>query len=360
MSFITRTRYLPEGYTEGDDAYFALNRRGAICNYVQYGTLENIRIRSKLPEWFDEAVNGTYDPEHPENFFQKIFQINAQVDANSSQESHNIGCVVGSNLSGTINRVIIMNDMTLSVANYPQTTTIPTLSIGGIIGQSVSALINVSTENRPTITINNVCKYNNASYYIGGITGYHSGGYIENVILPDIEIESRGSEGFNSYIGGAVGGLSNAQSGGELLNCSVAGSIYAGKSSPNNLGISGASYTGGLAGECYESYTVNGCLAKIEVTGPVGTLVVNEGVTYGTGGVFGRVVQLNDPSAPVQTPENIGNITFSGSTLLGPSQYIGRFAGIVPTGETWEGDYADNDILITYTGNPTEYIGSNQ
>lgn len=358
MSFVTRTQYLPDGYEQkNENDYFSLERRGAICNYVQYGTIENIRIRSKLPYWYENNIEPTDLP----NYYNDVFNINAYIYSTSSQESHSIGCLVGSNLSGTINRITICCDITLNVANAPSTSTIPTLNIGGIIGQSVSTLINVSTEDKPTITINNVCSYQNAAYYIGGITGYHSGGTINNVILPDVMLMSRGSSGFTSYMGGMAGGLSNAQSGGELLNCSVAGSVYAGKSSMNNLNVSGASYTGGVAGECYESYILNGCLAKVNVYGPTNNLVETVGVTYGTGGVFGRVVQLYDPTAPVQTPVGLRNITFSGSYLVGPSEYIGRFAGIVPTGETWEDDYADNDILITYTGsNVTEYIGTNQ
>lgn len=357
MQFVSNENLTPpDDYPVGPNETFQFNRRGAICDYLQQGVLRNIRIRAKLPDWYQNNV----DPTDTENYYNAVFNINALIYAETSQESHNLGCLVGSNLSGTINTINITCDMNFTLANYPGTPAIPTLSVGGIIGQSVSTLTNVMTEDKPTITITNTCNYQNAAYYIGGIVGYHSGGQVDNVVLPKILINSTGASGFTSFIGGAVGGLSNSETGGTLLNCSVAGTVYSGKSSMNQQGVMGSAYTGGLAGECYESYKVTGCLAKINVNGPSGDNYIATGVNYGTGGLFGRIAQLNNPNAPVQTPENIRNITFSGTQINGPQDYIGTFAGVVPRGETWEADYYDNDILITYSSATMEYIGFNQ
>ncbi|MCH5223161.1 MAG: hypothetical protein J1E82_03900 [Muribaculaceae bacterium] len=351
MSFVTRVNYKPDGYVPKDELdYFEMSRRGALCNYLQQGTLQNIRIRAKLPDWYENDI----DPSEKGKYYNAVFNLNAYVYAADSQESHNIGCLVGSNLNGTINTINITCNMNLTVANYPETPRVPSLNIGGIVGQSVSTLTNVGTENSPKITITNICNYSNAAYYIGGITGNHTGGTISEVMLPNIVIQSARSVGFNSYIGGAVGALSNVDVGGELLNCTVAGEVYAGKCMMNSVGVSGAVYTGGVAGLCYESYTVNGCRAVVNVYGPMDDNV-SEGVTYATGGMFGRISKFQ-----AETPDQIGNVIANGTYLTGPSEYIGNFAGMVPDGETWDDNYQGRAIIVAKHGNVTKYIGNEQ
>lgn len=370
FSITTQDQFKPENYTPGtnDPDYFDLSRAGALCNYVQEGTVQNIRVRAKLPvkETFDP---DSYQPDSGMPYYQNIFNMSVTTYTERDSEAHNIGCVIGSNLNGTIMDITIMCDMNLTVSSSSESTyTDPTLSIGGIIGQNVNIITGIGTDNSlldgkaPKISIINKCTDQNAAYYIGGILGYHSGGTVNNAILPSINIESRESVGFNSYIGGAVGGLSNRSDGGELLNCSVSGQVYAGKSETHSEFMA-SNYIGGLAGECYESYTVNGCQCVIKVIGPYnsqdGTYnnYINNGtVAYGVGGVFGIIQRLNNSN---QSPANIGNIIGYGDALQGPPS-IGNFAGIVPADETWENNYASSGIQVKVHSNVNKYIGSQE
>lgn len=366
FSVTTQDQYIPEDYTpEGptDPAFFDLSRAGALCNYVQEGTIQNIRVRSKLP------IEATFDPSTwtPESglpYYEDIFQMNVTTFTERDQEAHSIGCVIGSSLNGVISDITIMCDMNLTVESSPESTYFdPTLSIGGIIGQSLNVLNNVGTDNSvlyraPQINITNKCSDTDGAYYLGGILGLHGGGTVNNVILPSINIEARSSSCFNSFIGGAAGSLGNRSEGGELLNCSVSGSVYAGKSEMPGEFVA-TSYTGGLAGECFESYTVNGCQSVVKVIGPYNggsyqNYIGDGTVTYGVGGVFGIIQRVNNSG---QTPESIGNIIGYGDQLQGPPS-IGNFAGIVPSGETWENDYAGRDITVKVHTNVDKFIGS--
>ena len=364
FSYTTQDQYIPDGYTGGPGLpdYFDLSRVGALCNYLREGTIQNIWVRSKLPveTTFDP---DTYDPDSDDPFYEDIFDIKVTTYTERDSEAHNIGCVVGSNLNGTISNVTIMCDMNLTVESSPESLIDdPTLSIGGIIGQNVNVINNIGTDNSvinrsPKITITNKCSDQNAAYYVGGILGYHSGGIINNIIIPDVYVDCRQSSGFNSYLGGAVGGLSNRSDGGEMLNCSVSGKIFAGKTETHSEYMA-SNYTGGLAGECYESYTVTGCQEVVDVMGPYNAGGYNNyievGTIYGVGGVFGIIQRLNNSG---QTPAQINNIIGYGTTLRGPAS-IGNFAGIVPSDETWETDYATRDFMIKVHDNVEKYIGS--
>lgn len=320
---------------------YDLSRQGAICGYLNNGTIENIRIKAATPAGMDLTS------------YPGVFRLNAEVWGIDSQESHNVGGLIGSNANGTINGIAIRCDMEINVNNYTGTNNdveshVPRMYIGGIIGQNVNILHDVSSltgDNK--ITIINSSYYANASFSIGGVVGNFSGGTINNVTIPTVFIDSRNSYGFTSFIGGAAGRLSNVDNGGKFLNINVAGSVYAGKSM-GDIENNGSSYTGGLAGECYESYEVTGCYANVNVYGPYNdptqgydNLIEDGSVVYGTGGMFGYINNL-----PGDTPSKINFNISTGKTLRGPWKYIGSFAGTVPKGETWEKDYEGNDLII--------------
>lgn len=321
--------------SEGSGGYagagtYDLSRQGAICGFLDNGTIENIRVKSGVPAW--------YTGEGP--LYKDVFTINAKVYAVESQESHSIGCLVGSS-TGTINNINIFNDMTLNVSNYTEGSKVPRTYIGGIIGQNTNQVYNITSgSGNNKITISNTCSYSNASYSIGGVVGLFSTGTINNVTLPWVSIDSRKSEGFTSYIGGAAGRLSDAISGGKFLDVSVAGMVMAGKCMAGEEGA-GQNFTGGLVGDCYESYNVQGCYTGVDVFGPNAQNMVSDGTTVATGGMFGRINKI-----PGETPEMILSNIATCKYIRASEGYTGTFSGLVPEGETWEKDYAGNELLV--------------
>lgn len=322
-----------------DPGSYQLSRCGAICGYLNNGSIENIRIKTMQPTWDDN------------NSYRTIFNVNAFVYGISSQESHSIGTLIGSNNNGLVNNITITCNMNLNVSNYTGENNdvesrIPRVYIGGIIGQNVDEMHNVSTSSdSQRITIVNSCTGDNASYSIGGAAGIFSEGKINNFFLPNIFIDSRNSVGVTSYIGGLAGRMSSVDQGGQLVDCQVGGSIYAGKCIPNEDGINGSAYTGGFAGETYESYLINNNYSAVNVYGPNGDNYLSEGVDYATGGMFGKISYL-----PGDLPSKFIDNMAMGSELRGPN-YIGNFAGVVPKNQTWEADFEPNGNMINQLPN---------
>lgn len=334
-----------------------LSRQGAICGFLNNGTIENIRVKTQLP-----PPNVNVD-----NKYEDVFLMNAYVWGLSSGESHNIGGLIGSNSNGMVNDITIFCDMTINISNYtgPDGTwvsEVPRLFIGGVIGQNVNYVNKVLSGNGTnSITINNYCTGEDASYSIGGFVGLFSGGVINNTFLPQVTIDSSSSTGLTSYIGGIAGNLSNVQNGGQLRDCRIEnGTVKAGKCEDDDEGGSAQVNTGGIAGIIYESYLINDCFVTVDVWGPVGDNYLDDGsVDYATGGMFGKIDNL-----PGQTPSKITNNGAYGSTLRGPGKYIGNFAGTVPAGETWETDYEPNGNEVIphnlVSGGPIANIGNQQ
>ena len=107
--------------------------------------------------------------------------------------------------------------------------------------------------------------------------------------------------------------------------------VRAGVATPYN-DLHSSTYIGGIAG-ALNGVPVEGCRSAVSVYGAASPV---EGVTYATGGAFGRI----------RIHTNITNIIAYGSVLRGPENYIGNFAGIVPEGESWDGTYKDNNIIV--------------
>ena len=149
-----------------------------------------------------------------------------------------------------------------------------------------------------------------------------------------------------SYLGGMAGQLAvSNNSSGSMTSCIVSGSVAAGLTKGDEF-MAGQAYTGGMAGYD-DKVSVTGCRASVSVTGASS---VDEKVTYGTGGAFGRIYN----------PATFENLIAYGAKLVAPagnsnvgSSYIGNFAGIGPQDETWEGNYAGNNIIFhTFEGLP--------
>lgn len=315
---------------------YDLSQQGALCGLLGSGTIENIRIKTHKPE------------KDPDNRYNPVFEINAEVWGEDSQESHSIGGLVGFNDNGYINDITIFCDININVTNHKgMESHVPRTYIGGIIGQNAQEIHNIGVNSgTEKITITNDCYYSTASFSIGGGIGFFSSGLVNNLYLPNIFIDSRNSRGMTAYIGGLVGRLPSATDAGTLRDCQVGGTIYAGKSEATSEG-SGSVYTGGLSGDVYESYTLENNFTSVNVYGPYSqgeydNYVADGTVTYGTGGMFG-IINKN----PGQTPENIKKNVAIGKIVQGPQINIGNFAGKAPDGETWEDNFAPQGNIIT-------------
>lgn len=397
IEVVTQLAYTPEDSGNTYD----MSRQGAICGFLDKGTITNIRVKSEMPTNRQLDLSKYHD----------VFRMKAQVLAKESNEAHSVGMLVGSIQTGTLSEVYLNCNMVLTVENYDEDSHVPQMQIGGLVGQSLSEVHSIGAydgaetseiyKRTPTISVFNNCNYYHAQYYIGGIVGVHNGGNIEDVNLPSVLVDSRKSVGWKSYIGGAAGGLSNVLAGGSLISCSVKGRVFAGMcKNDGSEGGEGESYIGGLAGECYEIYQVYGCRGAVDVYGPYSDKgaepepdpdpnpgenpdepgdsgdsgnsgdtgdtgdtgdngdtddpgqdpdgeddkidnYIPEGTYYATGGMFGIII-----NSPGQAPIYFNNLISSG-LVRGPIQYIGNFAGIVPSGENWTETYSHKNIIIS-------------
>lgn len=326
---------------EDKDAH-DMSRNGILCGRNKQGTISNIRIAGA-------------------NITAKIKNdTETDEDYDASQEAHNIGIVVGSN-TGTITDLALAGDFSLTVEGYTDDYYSKKVDagvmIGGIAGQNAEngTITNVGsyddTEFGPfkSITITNNCSGDAGAFYVGGIAG-SSSAYISWVTLPNVTIDGSQSSCVAMYMGGIAGQLS-ATGGGSAVattSCNVTGSVKAGTvETTNKADVTPKSYIGGVAGVLEQSIT--DCRTAVSVT--VGK-VPNEGVTYATGGAFGRILKT---AADI----SIENILAYGDLLTGPSEHIGNFVGIAPEGKTWDGAYKGHDIVVKEHGS-YEYVGFNK
>lgn len=275
--------------------------------------------------------------------------ININVEYNNEDldgnEVHNIGCVIGSN-TGKVSELYLGGSYNIKVTGSDVQNA--QVLVGGVIGQiaGTGSLNDVTLlDDNFNLNIANSCKGDVGDYEVGGIVG-SSTGSVSNVILSNVKIDCRQSQGLISYIGGMAGRLDIAGDNnfGYLKDCTISGEARAGITSPNIVGsgdqqytIGGQSYIGALAG--YENnVTVTGCRASVSI---FGTTAGNTNVIYGTGGAFGRI----------QNSATIENLIAYGSQLVAPSgngitAYTGSFAGICPANQSWQEDYANKNIII--------------
>lgn len=292
------------------------SRHGALCMWNRSNAeITNVRIEN-----VDMEITVKYD--------------DSDIDA---IEVHNVGCVVGSN-TGSINELALGGKFNLTVQGNVHNAEV---LVGGIVGQNAGNgnLYDVSLfDDNFTLNITNNCKGDLGLYAIGGIVG-KSSGYITGVIMSDVTIDSTGSSGVVSYIGGMAGQLDVSENSTSYIrNCILGGTVSAGTTKESG-NIQGQSYIGGMVG--YDTNSeVSGCRASVSV---YGSTVVSDNVIYGTGGAIGRI----------QNPATFENLIAYGPVLQAPSgnqtiptNYVGNFAGMCPVNQSWTQDYADKNILL--------------
>ena len=307
------------------------SRNGILCMWNETtGIIENIRI-SGGAEITAQVKNDT----------------DTEQDKEASQETHNIGCIIGSN-TGRVADVALSGTFRLTVEGYADESinkdVDATVMIGGIVGQNAGngSITNVApydeTNDPLQFVITNTCAGNLGAYYVGGIAGASSS-LISWVTLPQVTVDSSQSESLALYMGGIAGELSliGTQSA-ATSSCVISGTVQAGKVAPAGEGTAASkSYIGGLSGALGQAVT--DCRTSVAVTVPAEG---SSGVIYATGGAFGRILAVEG----VQ----LENITAYGTSLTGPAQCIGYFAGIVPAGKSWT-DYQSLNILLNeYNG----------
>lgn len=356
-----------EGVVFDGDYHYIINLASSLFRY-NYGTIKNVGINDidiETTSYEDEdyenhdkdmsrhgalcmwnRTNAIINNVRVTNVNMKVFvrsEIEAGVDGS---ETHNIGCVIGSN-TGKVNEVALAGNFTLTVTGEEGGKPVnSSVLIGGVVGQNAAEgnIYDVSPLGSDLkIEIINTCKGYIGSYSVGGVVG-ESTGNITGVILSDVTIDGTQSKGVTSYIGGVAGQLAVSESSASMASvssCVVSGSIKAGITVPYGS-ITSGSYIGGIIGADLDVPVLD-CRAAVSV---YNYTPANEGVIYATGGVFGRIRSENTLAE---------NIIAYGSALSGPNaveknQYVGNFAGIVYKGKIWE-DYARHNILIRTFGN---------
>lgn len=292
------------------------SRHGAICMWNRPGGLvNNVRVSD---------VTMTV-------------QVKYTNDEDDGGEVHNIGALVGSN-TGQLTALSMGGTYKLRV--WSSNVENAQVLIGGVVGQNAGGgtISDVTMlDDDFNMTITNDCIGALGDYSVGGIVGLSSG-FISGVILSDVAIKAAASSGVVSNIGGMAGKLDVSDSStGYMTSCILSGSVEAGTTKAGDY-ILGQAYTGGMAG--YDNNVeVTDCRSSVSVTGASS---VQDRVTYGTGGAFGKIARptrltsLIAYGAKLQAPE--------GESGTGAS-YVGNFAGIGPAGQTWA-DYENNNIIF--------------
>ena len=313
---ITATTY--EDDKNYDDRNKDMSRLGSLCMWNrQNAVISNVRVMGV-------NMNVTV-----------LSQIKPDTDGS---ETHNIGCVVGSN-TGSISEVALADAFRLDVAG---TDTNSSVLIGGFLGQNAAegTVYDVTPlDGDFEIRITNSCTGAIGSYSVGGVVG-ESTGTISGVILSDVVIDGTRSSGVTSYMGGIAGQLAASEevsTSTYVESCVIGGSIKAGTTERYEQ-ITSGSYIGSIAGADY-NVPVKDCRTVVSVNG---SMTEKSDVIYATGGGFGRI---RDASG-----YDFENLIIYGSVIKGleapeKKQFAGNFAGIVPLEQTWD-DYAGKNILL--------------
>lgn len=299
-------------------------------------------------------------------------QMTVNIKSDARSEVHNIGCLVGANNGGDLHDIELMGKFALTVQNsnasenQNENGDNTTLYIGGLIGQIAgrTEIDNIGPYSADfSMKIVNTCDWNGPgnnqrAYYIGGLMGMNSG-FVSNITVMNIDIDSSRSAGQISFIGGIAGSL-EASTDSEVSDCVVSGSLRAGKITTADYLLS-YSGCGGVAGRL-QGVKVKDCRSTFNVYGSTDEVyaATEANVTYATGGAFGAVLtEMGGPAAS----NFVKGVVAYGSVLQGLSvqrnysnngvflAYTGSFAGIVPEGETWT-DYSDNALVRIFPSIP--------
>lgn len=316
-----------------------------------YGTIQNLGIKDLEAEVVSVKTSGTADENDFSDYNRQgalcrwnmvgaiIHNVNMEnismtvkIKNEVSEETHNAGLVTGVN-SGSISSVFTKGNFNLTVCNADGYSTFSTVIAGGLVGQNVGTVNDISPlENESNrINVRNECSGNGATLIMGGAVG-SSAGMIDHVIVPDVNVySSEGSSVAIGYVGGLAGDLrSSIDAPSTVTDCMVGGEISA--CILNTYGeIKSYLYTGGLAGAVM-NFSVLNCRSVCNISGAKSAL---SNVTYACGGAFGRII----------SSLKIADLTVYGPILTG-AKNVGCFAGIVPANASWETTYEPNNNFI--------------
>lgn len=299
----------------GADYDIDKSRQGGLCRWNQGGAIiHNVRLEN--------------------------IELTVNIKNKTTEETHNAGCLTGVN-SGNISSVQTKGVYNIKVQNAPESDgTICTVIVGGLIGQNVGVVKDISPmeDSENNIVVLNDCKGNGPTYYMGGGIGLSSG-LLEHVIIPNVNVySSSDNEGAIGYVGGLVGDLhADITHASSVTSCMVGGSISPCNIKPYGI-IKPFLYIGGIAGGVM-NFSVLNCRSVCDVNGSNRPL---DDITNGCGGAFGRII----------SSEKIADLTIYGQSLTGYGN-IGCFAGIAPQNSSWEEVYdKDNNYVRKFEDKP--------
>ena len=318
-----RANVTSEEHNEEKESIKDMSRQGVICCFNQSGgTIQNLRLSDVI---FTVSVSST-----------------------DSQESHNIGSIAGSN-TGSILDSYVYENISINIENKSDDVS-ASVYMGGIVGQNAGIISGISEldEEHPlnTLKVTNKCRGKTGTFYLGGVSGVNSK-VIDQVVLPNLTVDSGESMGAICYVGGIAGRLDSEASTDVAIvqSSTVAGILYGGNCQKIGTDTEAVSYVGGLAGGVYNVSVVD-CRSTCNVEG-ISTNINNQ-VIYFTGGAFGRIFT---------SFQNIRNIVAWGTTLSGAGEYIGNFAGAIPMNQDYDENYRPNNMLIREI--VTKMVGGN-
>lgn len=340
-------KYTGEG---GNDFKKDRSRKGAVCFWNRSGgVIQNIRIEGL-------------------NIVSSIYYKEGDNDPSLTTDvAHKVGAICGEN-SGTISDVAFSGDVYVSivdpsVTNRGKTETVTgkvnaEINLGGIVGENAGNLYRVLPLDGKnlSVTVINECTGDAGVFSVGGAVGY-CGGVIENVSLPYVNVDCSKSDAFQTYTGGLAGRLRGSDNSLNLVSaCSVGGEVKTGIISQYSSEMNDSySYTGGLIGST-GMFNVRDCSTTCAVAEPT---TIDPTSTYCTGGIIGAVIRVNNINTNSLFNLTGWNTSLEGSHNPSNNEFLGRFAGTVPPGETWN-NYSGNGIYLREFSNITQEIGGNK
>lgn len=313
------------------------SRIGGLCLRNRQGAI----IRNIRMEEFNLTVN--IQAEDPQNGSKK------------SNDNFSIGGLCGDNIS-TVSEISLKGKIEINVKPLGETDTDDyfyvdaNINIGGIVGNHTMILSDVGPQPNEdfSVTITNTCQgrpeWGSGVFCVGGAVGQSTAHEISQVVMRNVTINAKESDGYQQYIGGLAGRLrGNTDFPCFVSDCTVNGSLTCGTVSQfGPTATSPYSYVGGISGNARD-YKISNCRAVCAIDARNTTY---EGATYATGGAIGLI----------QSGVSLfGNSAF-GPSLAGPQDgpnitvRIGNFAGIARTNYSWEEFSKDGNMARAFDG----------
>lgn len=357
-----------------------------------YGTIQNLGLRNMVSEVTafetedsDEdysRIGGLCLRNRQDAIIRNIrmekFNLTVKIKAEdprggrNSNDNFSIGGLCGDNLS-TISDISVKGDIIINVrplGDKPEDDYFyvdANINIGGIVGNHTKILSDVGPQPDESfsVTIINSCsgrdEWGSGVFCLGGAVGQSTANEISRVVMRNVSIEAKDSDGYQQYIGGLAGrlrGSSTADTRYFVSDCTVDGSVTCGTVSRfGETATSPSIYVGGISGNARD-YDISNCRAvcRVDATNDRINDQNNAGATYATGGAIGLI----------QSGVTLSGNSAYGSFLAGLQEgtditaRVGNFAGIARTNYSWN-EFAKQGntarILTNASGTPYEMIG---